>query len=216
MNQKTKKAILLSLPLIIGGGLIYAMNRKVKKDTTPVNASDEDQKPSEIPVNTKPAIVTPEFPLQKGSKGEKVKELQSAIGASPVDGIFGSGTETKLFSFAGVKVVQDQDQLDTIKKKAIGVSNQVRADSLVRKFKAGGVALMCVKDCDMQKFVQDSFGAITYLKTYLPLKAGKVYNNQDYQLIGSSKMGNLQVQITRGELAGLWAVDPNNVTLTNI
>lgn len=220
MNPKTKRGILLTLPLLIGGGLIYWMNKKAstpKKGSKPVNATDADQKPVDNPVNTKP-IVTSEFPLQKGSRNDKVKELQTAIGLTgkDVDGIFGSGTESKLFSFAGVKIVQDQAQLDSIKQLAIGISNQARAESLVKKFLAGGVALMCTKDTDMQQYVQDSYGAITYMKKFLPLYQGKVYNNQDYKLIGYSKLGKLQVQITNGALSGMWAVDPNSVTVTNV
>lgn len=215
MNPKTKRAILFILPLAIGGGLIYAMNRKVKKDSKTTNATDPDQAATDTPVNTKPVVVTSEFPLQKGSNNAKVKELQQAIGATPVDGIFGSGTEAKLLSFSGVKVVKDQSQLDAIKKQAIGISGKVRADMLVTKFKAGGVALMCTKNTDMQMVTQDSFGAISYLSKFLALSAGKVYNPDDYKLVGSTKMGNLLVQITRGTLAGMWAVDPNTVTITN-
>jgi hypothetical protein len=219
MKSSTKKAILIMLPLVVGGSLIYAMNHKPKKVGRPIDATDPDQKLTDVDT-TKPTAtkVQPEFPLKKGSTGEKVKELQAAIGLTgkDVDGDFGSGTEAKLLSFAGIKEVTDQAQLDEVKRKSIGISNKLRADTLVARFKKGGVAMMCTANVSAQVVTQDSFGAITYLKKYLSLSAGKVYNSDDYKMVGSTQLGNLLFQVTRGTLAGLYAVDPNKVTVANI
>jgi hypothetical protein len=62
------------------------------------------------------------FPLKKGSFGEKVKELQRALlkydsNALPnygVDGDFGSETENALFRIKGIKTVNSQSELDAI------------------------------------------------------------------------------------------------------
>jgi hypothetical protein len=62
------------------------------------------------------------FPLKKGSFGEKVKELQRALlkydaKALPkygVDGDFGTETENALFKIKGVKTINSQSELDAI------------------------------------------------------------------------------------------------------
>ena len=63
------------------------------------------------------------FPLKKGSKGDRVKELQGLLlkynpNALPnygADGDFGSETENALFKQTGKKTVDNQSELDALR-----------------------------------------------------------------------------------------------------
>lgn len=214
MNLKTKKALLLLLPLLVGGGAIYAMNRR---NALPGLKAPDPQKLTDVPTTdkVKPSSL---FPLRKGTINDKVKELQRAIGLTgdDIDGKFGTQTESKLLAYAGVMEVKDQAQLDQIKQMAIGISNKARAESLLTAFQKGGMAMMCTKSCDAQLVLEDYAGALTYMPKYLPLVNGKTYNNQDYILVKVTKLGNLIFEINKGTLQGLYAVDPNKVSLSKV
>jgi hypothetical protein len=209
MNLKTKRILLLVAPLVIGGTLLYAMNHKKKKLVPGGDGAPDEAKPAPAP---KPVSM---FPLKSGSNNAKVKELQSAIGLSgkDVDGIFGSGTEAKLKAFAGVIEVADQAALDQIKKKAVGVTNLSRATDLLAKFQKGNVAIYTTSKLSIQKIQEDISGALINTGSYINMAANKTFNNQDYKLKGTTKLGNLLMEITRGDLAGTYSVDPTTITL---
>jgi hypothetical protein len=210
MNLKTKRILLLVAPLAVGGVLLYAMNHKKKVASGGAkDGAQDDAKPVPAPP---PASM---FPLKNGSNNAKVKELQSAIGLSgkDVDGIFGSGTEAKLKAFAGVIEVADQAALDQIKKKAVGITNNARASDLLSKFQKGGVAIYTTAKLTVQKVQEDISGALISTGTFVSMAANKTYNNQDYKLKGTTKLGNLLMEITRGDMAGTYSLDPNSITL---
>jgi lysozyme family protein len=208
MNLKTKKTLLLVLPLVAGGILIYAINRNKNKPSTKPNGQ---AKPATPPKTTS------DFPIKVGSRGDKVKELQTAIGfkGSDVDGIFGSDTLAALKDFAGISQVADQASLDQIKKKATGVSNASLAENLLSQFQKGEVAVYTRSKITIAKVQEDVNGALLNTGTFITMAASKTYNNSDYKLVGTTKLGNLELQITSGALAGLYVVDPNTITLVS-
>jgi hypothetical protein len=129
MNNYLKYS-LIALPILVGGFLIYKkLNPKKKEGTTP------PPPPQPTIPTTKPEVKNPiinvrnEFPLKKGSRGAKVKELQGyilkkdpkALPKFGADGDFGNETEgamQKLFpkyTFLGKISVNNQAELDEIK-----------------------------------------------------------------------------------------------------
>lgn len=129
MNKALKWA-LVSLPILVGGYIIYKKLKPSKKKETPL--------PAPIPVVTgggsgsggggrTPSAPKPDFPMGLGSKGAKVKELQEAIistgdataigflGRAGADGSFGTGTEKAVKQLLGKTKVDSQAEIDGIK-----------------------------------------------------------------------------------------------------
>lgn len=123
MNKKTKTILLIAIPIVTGGLVYYFYTRQNKKgmtklpgDTTPDSAVKPNKTGGVTPV------VQQYFPLRKGSRGEKVKELQRALLAVDpkslpkygVDGDFGSETESAVQKYLGKKSVDSQEDINKI------------------------------------------------------------------------------------------------------
>ena len=148
MNKGLKWA-LISLPILIGGFIVYRTLRP---------KAPKPPKPSDTPIPTggggggtpsgggggytPPPSPKPDFPIGLGSKGAKVKELQQAIvddgqanivsllGANPTDGKFGTGTEKAVKALLGKTKIDSQADIDNIKKlKAQRIANQTAAQA---------------------------------------------------------------------------------------
>jgi len=132
-NIKMNKALkwtLIALPIVVGGIIVY---RKLRKDeVTPIDSGTPETKPTDTTPKEKPKETTTTtssvgFPIKKGSKGAKVKELQNLIlrkdpKALPrfgVDGDFGSETEGALKRLFSKTSVENQAELDAISKIAL-------------------------------------------------------------------------------------------------
>jgi hypothetical protein len=132
-NIKMNKALkwtLIALPIVVGGIIVY---RKLRKDeVTPIDSGTPETKPTDTTPKEKPKETTTTtssvgFPIKKGSKGAKVKELQNLIlrkdpKALPrfgADGDFGSETEGALKRLFSKTSVENQAELDAIRKVAI-------------------------------------------------------------------------------------------------
>lgn len=115
MNKKYFKIIALSA--IAVGGYLVIRNLLGKSAGIPKKVRDTD---SGI-VGGKP-IVSNYFPLKKGSKGEKVRELQNIlISINPsvlpkfgADGDFGLETEVALLKYLNKKSVDNEEDLATL------------------------------------------------------------------------------------------------------
>lgn len=117
---KTLKNILITAPLVVAVYLIWKKFKSDKEES--VDTTTTEPQPSEKSVST-PAIKNSVFPLQKGNKGSKVKELQLALlkydknilpkyGA---DGDFGSETEAAVLKALKKKRIDSQNDIETIK-----------------------------------------------------------------------------------------------------
>lgn len=121
---------------LVGGGYFIYKYLKTKKgvpqpigDTTPASAV------SNIGSSVKPAVAQ-YFPLARGSKGQKVMELQKAIlQANPtllpkygVDGKFGPETEHAVHTLLGKNTVDSQE--DIIRILNLSSAGQVAASGL--------------------------------------------------------------------------------------
>lgn len=130
MNNFLKYS-LIALPVLVGGYIVYRQ-LKPKKDKA-------EETPTPTPTPTPTTTITPSgggsstfqvrdsFPLKKGSRGSKVKELQGYIlkidkNALPrfgADGNFGNETEGALQKLFGKQVISSQAELDEIKNKSL-------------------------------------------------------------------------------------------------
>jgi len=138
--NKYLKYTLVALPILIGGYFIFKQ-LKPKKDTippppTPPTPSEEPKPPTSPVINVR--TKSDDFPLKKGSKGARVRELQGyilkkdpkALPRFGADGDFGNETEgamQKLFpkyTFLGKISVNNQAELDEIKKQSLPVFQQ--------------------------------------------------------------------------------------------
>lgn len=213
--MKLKKVLLYIVPPVAIIGIIYIINRQsIKKKIS------EGVKNSPLPETNTAATSQPSttnmFPLKKGSKNNKVAELQRILGITD-DGIFGSQTESTLKSFSGKMTVDSQSELNALSEKKSTQQNASlsisRAQDLLNQFQSGTFNIFIQTDAIAYGYVSDYAGAINYNNKNLNLKKGGTLGNADYKLIGYTKGGNLQMQVTRGELAGTYVVNPNSITL---
>lgn len=134
MNNFLKYS-LIALPVLVGGYIVYRQlkPKKDKADETPTPTPT----PTPIPTTITPSggggsstfQVRDSFPLKKGSRGAKVKELQGYIlkidkNALPrfgADGDFGNETEGALQMLFGKQVVNSQAELNEIKNKSLPI-----------------------------------------------------------------------------------------------
>lgn len=130
MNKGLKWA-LISLPILIGGFIVYKTLRpqKPKQDTPPPIPLGGGGTPTSGGGGYTPPPPPPKaaFPMGLGSKGAKVKELQQAIissgdataigflGRAGADGSFGTGTEKAVKQLLGKTKVDSQADIDKIK-----------------------------------------------------------------------------------------------------
>jgi hypothetical protein len=107
MKSKIVKYILIGAPLVIGGYLVMKYLKGNKGSSQSNNDGGSNDK----------------FPLQKGSNGDKVKELQNAIMVKNAnllpkfgaDGDFGSETEAAVVKLLNKKTVDSQSDITKIK-----------------------------------------------------------------------------------------------------
>jgi hypothetical protein len=218
MNVKTKRVLLMAGPLLVGLGAIAWINRKGAKSSGPaVVAGSKDESTA---VTKKPATAPSGFPLALGVyNSDKVKELQKALGLAVADqdGDFGPKTQTALVAFAGVSQVDSQAQLDQIKNKAANLSTSTsRALQILASFQKGGVEIYVPKTFDAKGVTIDYAGAHVPTGTLLTLSGGKSYNNADYKIVGTTKLGMVTFQVTRGTFAGTYDADPSKITLKTV
>lgn len=146
MNKGLKWA-LISLPILIGGFIVYRTLRPKAPKLPEPGRGGGTLSPGGggTPSGggggyTPPPSPKPDFPIGLGSKGAKVKELQQAIvdngqanivsllGANPTDGKFGTGTEKAVKALLGKTKIDSQADIDNIKKlKAQRIANQTAA-----------------------------------------------------------------------------------------
>ena len=112
MNKKYMKLAALAA-IAIGGYLV--IKNLLGKSASSTAVSNTPTLPTQI--------TSQDFPIKKGSKGDKVKEIQqilvgisaSALPRYGVDGDFGIETEAALFKYLNKKSIDNQDDIVTLK-----------------------------------------------------------------------------------------------------
>jgi hypothetical protein len=142
MSQKNKVLpyIIFGVPIAIGLYFVYKAirNKFSKGEDSPDNYNkQEDTKTETNSSGGATPSVAKLFPLKKGSKGGKVKELQNAIltydstllGKYGADGDFGSMTEKALQKILGKTSADSQEDIEEINKKAKSYQAQQVGDA---------------------------------------------------------------------------------------
>jgi hypothetical protein len=146
MKNKYLPYVIFGVPIAIALYFVYKAVKKPsekKEKAEAVVEEDNTPKPTSSP---KSSSNSDDFPLKKGSKGAKVKELQNALlsaGQTVVgtaDGDFGKNTETAVKNVLGKTTVDSQAEIDKIKTQK-ATSDQIAerkalAYSLVNKLLA--------------------------------------------------------------------------------
>ena len=202
-GNKILPYLIFGVPLLIGGFFLYKYIKSNKKgEDAPPNLPD--------PSNTEPSrnggggggvkpSVTKYFPLRKGSKGGKVKELQQALlgydsnilpkyGA---DSDFGSETESAVQSVLGKKTIDSQDDINAIisktskkksdaetmaKQKVADDNRKSLASTLIAEFKKSPSVKdwYAVSDTQISQGKVTSDGRVPDLKSVVIKKGEKI------------------------------------------
>ena len=120
------KWTLISLPILVGGFLVYKQLGKRKGELAPEPTPTPEPSPTPKPIQTQTNTSAGTFPLKKGSKGASVRELQGyllridskSLPKYGIDGDFGSETQAAVKKITGKTSVDNQAELDAIKNKA--------------------------------------------------------------------------------------------------
>lgn len=208
-----KKKLLYAVPILVGGYLIF-------KQFTKAKATDKMDVPPP-PQQGSTAEIT-EFPLKKGSRNDSVKTLQSVLNAELsklgkplliVDGIFGAKTEEALKLVTGRTSVDSATDLSKLSSEAKAVSyisqNVNYGWDLVEKYNMGiYTSLVVSAPIKINKLTKTLSGGWKATTSQLNMPS-KSYNLVDYALRSALNDGTLRIEITRGELAGMYATEPS-------
>jgi hypothetical protein len=217
MDKRLKIGLLLGVPILIGGYLIWKQFSKPsagsKQDVPPPSPKDSKK-------TTKNPAAASDFPLVKGMpKNDNVKSLQALLnsaGASPVlviDGLFGSKTLAALQSIYGKNQIDSSDDLDNLKgivaNKSAKSSNLDWAWKLIDAYNSGDYSNLVVsKNTELSEIAQN-FQGIWKPTGHKLTVAAHSYNLDDYALRSAMTDGTLRIEITNGDLAGMYSTDPN-------
>jgi hypothetical protein len=216
-----KKLIWYSLPVLLGGFLIYKQLTKGKQkgqDDVPPPPPPAPNLPSTGGGrNTSSPAAT--YPLKKGSKNSTVGSLQSILNTAltckgkallVVDNSFGAKTETALFELTGKKSIASESDFNDVKSKLASLCTLTRnldwAWNLVDAAKTGNFTNLVVdKEIKLYKVKKDFLGKWVYdspamILTLTPRK----YSMQDYFVRSATADGGLRIEVWRGANKGMW------------
>lgn len=184
------------------------------------------EKSSNVPtVSTEPTLPTQitsqDFPIKKGIKGNKVKEIQkilvgidaNALPKYGVDGDFGSETEAALFKYLNKKSVNKQDDVDTlnglkdaaqsqnlqnsVNSTRVAIGNQISQD-----LKSSGKSLFAKNDTDIAIGGLNFAGAETNISTKTVKSGDKIVNGFEITSTSVLPSGYLKIITSGGGLNG--------------
>jgi hypothetical protein len=217
-----KKLIWYSLPVLLGGFLIYKQLSRGKQ-----KGQDVPPPPPTIPPSTSggggasgggntPAAT---YPLKKGSKNSTVGSLQSLLNTAltckgktllVVDSNFGTKTETALFELTGKKSVANEADFNSVKSQLASLCTLTKnldwAWKLVDAAKTGKFTNLVVsKEIKLYKVKQDFLGKWVYdTPSYILTMTPRNYSMQDYFVRSATADGGLRIEVWRGENKGMW------------
>ncbi|MEY4051011.1 MAG: hypothetical protein RL262_1845 [Bacteroidota bacterium] len=211
MNKKYMK--LAALAAIAIGGYLVIKNI--------LNKPNDSNKEAPTP-NDPSKIKTSDFPIKKGSKGEKVREIQTLlIGIDPnslpkygIDGLFGSETEASLFKYLNKKSVDNQDDITNLN----GLKDAAQATALQTSIDAnrstsanqiiGDLRLNKGKGLYAKFDTQYSVGGLSFsgseinLSTKTAKEGDKIVNGFEIKDMSVLPSGYLKVTTNSGGLNG--------------
>lgn len=202
-----KKLIWYSLPILVGGFLIYKQFSRGKR-----SGEDVPQPPVPTPpIGGGGTPATSTYPLSRGSKNSTVGSLQSLLNTAlacqgktllVVDDNFGSKTEAALSSITGKTSIGSSSEFEAVKKQLASVcgksSNLDWAWKLIDAQNTGKFNYLVVnKPITLTKVVKDFRGlwipAVPSSGLNLPIKSN--YSLKDYVLKSATTDGSLRIEI---------------------
>jgi hypothetical protein len=217
-----KNLIWYSIPVVIGGYLIYKQLSKGKSDNKDTNTKPPAEQDGKQGLA---ASTVTDFPLLKGKKNNTVSNLQTLLNTAlkcqnrallVVDGNFGTKTEDALFSLSGkrsiVSATELQDLANGLGATCLKSSNVNRIWQLISAQDSGKYAyLMVTKPATFIKVVKDFTGnwVPTSPKTSMTLPIKSNYSLNDYKIRSATNDGRMRLEITTGALAGMYLTDPS-------
>jgi len=212
-----KKLLYYSLPILFGGYLIYRQFA-VKKD------DNSDAKPP--PLAPSPATPTnsSDYPLKKGSNNETVRALQTLLNTALTtrliaDGVFGTKTENALFQLTGKKSLNSTSEFESIKKQ-LAQTNELSSNldwawKLIGAYDSGLYNYLVVRSTIRLIKVQKNFLGQWKSTQEIITMPPKNYSLKDYALRAATNVGDLRIEITNGQLAGMYLTE-GSTNLKNI
>lgn len=211
MNKKYMKLAALAA-IAIGGYLV--IRNLLAKSSNPSTEAPTPNEPSKILLS--------DFPIMKGSKGPKVREIQTLlVGIDPnalpkygIDGDFGSETEAALFKYLKKKSVDNQDDLTNLTgikdaaqanalQNSVDANRAVAANQIIADWRANPSKSLFAKD-----ITQIAIGGLTFsgqetnLSTKNVLTNAMIVNGFEIKDISILPSGFLKIVTSSGGLNG--------------
>jgi len=231
MKKGTKIALYTVGFVIVSGGIIFFIMGQNKKKLVAAIQNTPNQEPNAkskvVSAKTQAALASgntvdtsSDFPLEQGdTDSDSVRTLQRILGVT-VDGNFGPKTLAALKAFSGESTVADQAALNALSAKKAALQDQataaVRAQQLFEQWNSGDSKeynIQVTANSTWYGYDEDFSGAIQYDDNNITQPKGVVLNNNDYNITGTTKGGNLEIEILNGELADNYIVNPATITL---
>jgi hypothetical protein len=224
--NKALKYTLISLPILVGGGIVYWQIRKYHvpaKKAIPQTNLNTDTGGVVVPTNN-----GCDFPLQKGVYNNPcVGQLQTALGIG-IDNDFGSKTLTALQAQTGLSLINDFanlqqviSDLNSVKGSASVVDkNILLANGILDNYNSflnqfGFKYIRTIKPTVWDEVTYNPF-VFRYLSAgyQITLPAYKNMSINDYQPYSVDENdGYLIIKCNKGGNAGLWKANPNDIEL---
>jgi peptidoglycan hydrolase-like protein with peptidoglycan-binding domain len=229
-----KKVLIPSILAAVGLGFI-AVNvikrNKQKKATAPGSVDKSSGTTTGVTPAPAPAftpsggIIAAGFPLRRGSKGPKVVELQQAIGKALLpkygfDGDYGGETEAAVLKLLNKSTVDSQADIDKIKalqtQTTLEQKKYAAGKKIIDSYNANNtLGLMPTKTTQATSVTINYQNHWIFQSKKLSMPANVKLNRYNYVPKQISGIGNLLIEITRGDLGGFYVVNPLDFTLVS-
>lgn len=237
--SKPVQIFVFSVPILVGLYFIY----KQFSNTGAASDNNDAVNPNPIPPNPDPkkpknVVVQPsvsDYPLKKGVKNAIVMSLQSLLNTALFckdqkavllvpDGSFGSKTEAALKSLYGKSTIDNEMDFSALKNKlssACSKTNNLNWGWQLIDKQSGDNTIMVVSSPITMYQVSKPFTLLSNQgwKAVTPLNVVSLpehsYNLNDYQIKSATNGGQLRIEITNGDYAGMY-ITSDDTDITNI
>lgn len=236
MKKFDKKLLWYSIPILIGGFLIYKQFNRGKQRGQDVPQPPQPPAPDRTGSGSGSGSgsgASSTYPLRKGSKNSQVSSLQSLLNTAlscqgktllVVDGDFGTKTETALSDLTGKKSVANANDFEAIKKQLASVCVESKnlgwAWKLIDAQNTGRYThLVVTRPIKIRKVMKDFRGLwIPAVPAFTLNMPAIKYSLKDYVLRSATTDGQLRIEVMRGEgAAGMYITeDGTDLTTLNI